>query len=332
MEYVKFGNTGMDVSRICLGAMGFGDVEKWTHKWVLDEENSRPVIKKALDLGINFFDTANIYSMGESEKILGRALNDYANRDDIVLATKVHQIMRPGQPNGGGLSRKAVLSEIDHSLERLGTDYVDLYIIHRWDYDTPIEETMEALHDVVKSGKARYIGASAMYAWQFQKAQRVAERNGWTKFVSMQNHYNMIYREEEREMIPFCRDEKIAVTPYSPLASGRLTRDWSETSFRSETDQVQHSKYDGMMDADRGIVERLAEVAVNHGVTRDKIALAWLLQKSQVTAPIVGAQKERHLVSAVGALDVKLEQSEVAYLEELYIPHPPVGLIPDPNN
>ncbi|MBC1649983.1 aldo/keto reductase [Listeria booriae] len=332
MEYVKFGNTGMDVSRICLGAMGFGDAEKWTHKWVLDEENSRPVIKKALDLGINFFDTANIYSMGESEKILGRALNDYANRDDIVLATKVHQIMRPGQPNGGGLSRKAILSEIDHSLKRLGTDYVDLYIIHRWDYDTPIEETMEALHDVVKSGKARYIGASAMYAWQFQKAQRVAERNGWTKFVSMQNHYNMIYREEEREMIPFCRDEKIAVTPYSPLASGRLTRDWSETSFRSETDQVQHSKYDGMMDADRGIVERLAEVAVNHGVTRDKIALAWLLQKSQVTAPIVGAQKESHLVSAVGALDVKLEQSEVAYLEELYIPHPPVGLIPDPNN
>lgn len=332
MEYVKFGNTGMDVSRICLGAMGFGDVEKWTHKWVLDEENSRPVIKKALDLGINFFDTANIYSMGESEKILGQALNDYANRDDIVLATKVHQIMRPGQPNGGGLSRKAILSEIDHSLKRLGTDYVDLYIIHRWDYDTPIEETMEALHDVVKSGKARYIGASAMYAWQFQKAQRVAERNGWTKFVSMQNHYNMIYREEEREMIPFCRDEKIAVTPYSPLASGRLTRDWSETSFRSETDQVQHSKYDGMMDADRGIVERLAEVAVKHGVTRDKIALAWLLQKSQVTAPIVGAQKESHLVSAVGALDVKLEQSEVAYLEELYIPHPPVGLIPDPNN
>ncbi|MBC2373391.1 aldo/keto reductase [Listeria booriae] len=332
MEYVKFGNTGMDVSRICLGAMGFGDVEKWTHKWVLDEENSRPVIKKALDLGINFFDTANIYSMGESEKILGRALNDYANRDDIVLATKVHQIMRPGQPNGGGLSRKAILSEIDHSLERLGTDYVDLYIIHRWDYDTPIEETMEALHDVVKSGKARYIGASAMYAWQFQKAQRVAERNGWTKFVSMQNHYNMIYREEEREMMPFCRDEKIAVTPYSPLASGRLTRDWSKTSFRSETDKVQHSKYDGMMDADRGIVERLAEVAVNHGVTRDKIALAWLLQKSQVTAPIVGAQKESHLVSAVGALDVKLEQAEVAYLEELYIPHPPVGLIPDPNN
>ncbi|MBC2368833.1 aldo/keto reductase [Listeria booriae] len=332
MEYVKFGNTGMDVSRICLGAMGFGDVEKWTHKWVLDEENSRPVIKKALDLGINFFDTANIYSMGESEKILGRALNDYANRDDIVLATKVHQIMRSGQPNGGGLSRKAILSEIDHSLERLGTDYVDLYIIHRWDYDTPIEETMEALHDVVKSGKARYIGASAMYAWQFQKAQRVAERNGWTKFVSMQNHYNMIYREEEREMMPFCRDEKIAVTPYSPLASGRLTRDWSETSLRSETDQVQHSKYDGMMDADRGIVERLAEVAVNHGVTRDKIALAWLLQKSQVTAPIVGAQKESHLVSAVGALDVKLEQSEVAHLEELYIPHPPVGLIPDPNN
>lgn len=332
MEYVKFGNTGMDVSRICLGAMGFGDVAKWTHKWVLDEEHSRPVIKKALDLGINFFDTANIYSVGESEKILGRALRDYANRDDIVLATKVHQIMRPGQPNGGGLSRKAILSEIDHSLERLGTDYVDLYIIHRWDYDTPIEETMEALHDVVKSGKVRYIGASAMYAWQFQKAQRVAERNGWTKFVSMQNHYNMIYREEEREMVPFCRDEKIALTPYSPLASGRLTRDWSETSLRSETDQVQHSKYDGMMESDRGIVERLAEVAINHGVTRDKIALAWLLNKDQVVAPIVGAQKESHLESAVAALDIELTLSEMRYLEELYVPHPLVGLIPDPKS
>lgn len=270
--------------------------------------------------------------MGESEKILGKALKGYANRDDIVLATKVHQIMRPGQPNGGGLSRKAILSEIDHSLERLGTDYVDLYIIHRWDYETPIEETMEALHDVVKSGKVRYIGASAMYAWQFQKAQRVAERNGWTKFVSMQNHYNLIYREEEREMVPFCRDEKIALTPYSPLASGRLTRDWSETSLRSETDQVQHSKYDGMMEADRGIVERLAEVAVNRGVTRDKIALAWLLNKDQVVAPIVGAQKESHLESAVAALDIELTMPEMHYLEELYVPHPLVGLIPDPKS
>ncbi len=330
MQYVKFGNTGMDVSRICLGAMGFGDAEKWTHKWVLDEEHSRPIIKKSLDLGINFFDTANIYSMGESEKILGRALKDYASRDDIVLATKVHQTMRPGLPNSGGLSRKEIMSEINHSLERLETNYVDLYIIHRWDYHTPIEETMEALHDVVKSGKARYIGASAMYAWQFQKAQRVAEQNGWTKFVSMQNHYNMIYREEEREMIPFCRDEKIALTPYSPLASGRLTRDWSETTLRSETDTIQHSKYNSMMEADRGIVERLAEVANNHNVTRDKIALAWLLNKDQVVSPIIGAQKESHLESAVAAFDIRLTPDEMIYLEELYIPHPVVGLIPDP--
>ncbi|MCM2677502.1 aldo/keto reductase [Alkalicoccobacillus plakortidis] len=330
MEYVKFGPTGMDVSRICLGAMGFGDAEKWTHKWVLDEENSRPVIKKALDLGINFFDTANIYSMGESEKILGRALKDYAKRDEIVLATKVHQTMRPGRPNSGGLSRKEIMNEIDRSLERLGTDYVDLYIIHRWDYNTPIEETMEALHDVVKSGKARYIGASAMYAWQFQKAQNVANNNGWTTFVSMQNHYNMIYREEEREMIPFCQDENIALTPYSPLASGILTRDWSETTFRSETDQVQHSKYSAMMDVDRGIVERVAELAVNHGVTRDKIALAWILNKDQVVSPIIGAQKESHLESAVDALEVHLTQDEMNYLEELYIPHPVVGALPNP--
>ncbi|MDQ0208709.1 aldo/keto reductase [Alkalicoccobacillus murimartini] len=331
MEYVKFGHTGMDVSRICLGAMGFGDAEKWTHKWVLDEENSRPVIKKALDLGINFFDTANIYSMGESEKILGRALKDYAKRDDIVLATKVHQTMRPGRPNSGGLSRKEIMNEIDQSLERLGTDYVDLYIIHRWDYNTPIEETMEALHEVVKSGKARYIGASAMYAWQFQKAQNVAKSHGWTKFVSMQNHYNMIYREEEREMIPFCKDEKIALTPYSPLASGILTRDWSETTFRSETDQVQHSKYSAMKEVDRGIVERVAELATNHGTTRDKIALAWILNKDQVVSPIIGAQKEKHLESAVGALDIQLTQDEMNYLEELYIPHPVVGALPNPN-
>ncbi|AXI09824.1 aldo/keto reductase [Oceanobacillus zhaokaii] len=330
MEYVKFGNTGMDVSRICLGAMGFGDTEKWIHKWVLNEEHSRPVIKKALDLGINFFDTANIYSMGESEKILGRALKDYADRDDIVLATKVHSTMRPGRPNGGGLSRKEIMSEINHSLERLGTDYVDLYIIHRWDYETSIEETMEALHDVVKSGKTRYIGASAMYAWQFQKAQRAAERNGWTKFVSMQNHYNLIYREEEREMIPFCHDEKIAITPYSPLASGRLTRDWSETTLRSETDMVQHSKYNAMMEADRTIVERLAEVANNYGVTRDKIALAWLLNKDQVVSPIIGAQKESHLESAATAIDIYLTPDEMHYLEELYIPHPVVGALANP--
>lgn len=237
--------------------MGFGDAKKWVHPWVLDEAGSRPILKKALELGINFFDTANWYSLGKSEEFLGRALKDYANRDEIVLATKVWGRMHEG-PNSAGLSRKAIMSELDKSLKRLGTDYVDLYIIHRWDYKTPIEETMEALHDIVKAGKARYIGASAMFAWQFQKALHVAEKNGWIKFVSMQNHLNLIYREEEREMLPLCKEEKIGVTPYSPLASGRLTRDWSETTHRSETDQIQKSKYDGTVDADRLIVERVA--------------------------------------------------------------------------
>src|SRR5689334_12611865 len=244
MDFTKLGNTGMDVSRICLGCMGFGDAERWIHKWVLNEENSRSIIKHALELGINFFDTANVYSIGTSEEILGRALKDFANRDEVVIATKVHGKMREG-PNGGGLSRKAILSEIDHSLKRLGTDYVDLYQIHRWDYQTPIEETMEALHDVVEAAKARYIGASAMWAWQFQKALHVAEQHGWTRFVSMQDHLNLIYREEEREMLPLCRDRKIASIPYSPLASGRLTRDASSTgTLRAETDQIQKMKYD----------------------------------------------------------------------------------------
>ncbi|WP_176585611.1 aldo/keto reductase [Priestia megaterium] len=326
MEYTKLGNTGLDVSRLCLGCMGFGVAERWFHPWVIDEEHSRPVIKKALELGINFFDTANIYSMGTSEEILGRALKEFANRDEVVIATKVQQQMHKG-PNGGGLSRKAILSEIDKSLKRLETDYVDLYIIHRWDYNTPIEETMEALHDVVKSGKARYIGASAMYAWQFQKALHVAEKNGWTKFVSMQNHLNLIYREEEREMLPLCKDEKIGVTPYSPLASGRLTRDWSEKTHRSETDKTQKSKYDATADADRLVVERVASIAEKHGVPRSHIALAWLLQKETVTAPIVGATKIPHLEDATAALSVKLTPEEVAYLEEPYIPHPVVGAL-----
>lgn len=324
MEYVKLGNTGLDVSRLCLGSMSFGVAERWVHQWVLDEERSRPIIKKALDHGINFFDTANVYSMGTSEEILGRALKDYANRDEIVLATKVHGRMHEG-PNGGGLSRKAIMSEIDKSLKRLGTDYVDLYIIHRWDYNTPIEETMEALHDIVKAGKARYIGASAMYAWQFQKALYVAEKNGWARFVSMQNHLNLIYREEEREMLPLCKEEKIGVTPYSPLASGRLTRNWSETTHRSETDQIQKSKYDATADTDRLVVERVASIAEKHGVPRTHIALAWLLQKEQVTAPIIGATKLSHLDDAVGALSVKLTTEEVALLEEPYIPHRIVG-------
>lgn len=324
MEYVKLGNTGLDVSKLCLGCMGFGDAKHWVHPWVLDEEGSRTIIKKALDVGINFFDTANWYSIGKSEEFLGRALKDYANRDEMVIATKVWGRMHEG-PNGAGLSRKAIMSEIDKSLKRLGTDYVDLYIIHRWDYNTPIEETMEALHDIVKAGKVRYIGASAMFAWQFQKALHVAEKNGWTKFVSMQNHLNLIYREEEREMLPLCKEEKIGVTPYSPLASGRLTRDWSETTLRSETDQIQKSKYDGTMDADRIVVERVASIAEKLGVPRTQIALAWLLQKEGVTSPIIGATKISHLEVAVESLSVTLSPEEIEFLEEPYVPHPIVG-------
>ncbi|PAE17190.1 aldo/keto reductase [Virgibacillus sp. 7505] len=324
MEYIKLGNTGLDVSRFCLGCMSFGEAEKWIHQWVLNEEQSRTIIKKALDLGINFFDTANVYSMGTSEEFLGRALKDYANRDEVVLATKVHGCMHKG-PNGAGLSRKAILSEIDKSLKRLGTDYIDLYIIHRWDYNTPIEETMEALHDVVKAGKARYIGASAMYAWQFQKALHVAEKNNWTRFVSMQNHYNLLYREEEREMLPLCKEEKIGVTPYSPLASGRLIRDWAETTYRSKTDQIQKSKYDATADADRLVAERVASLAEKHSVPRIHIALAWLLSKENITAPIIGATKISHLEDAVGSLSLKLTAADIAFLEEPYVPHSIVG-------
>ena len=325
MEYTRLGTTGMKVSRICLGCMGFGDAEHWTHKWVLNEENSRPVIRKALELGVNFFDTANVYSTGVSEEILGRALKDFARRDEVVIATKVRGRMRPG-PNGEGLSRKAILSEIDNSLKRLETDYVDLYQIHRWDYETPIEETMEALNDVVRAGKARYIGASAMFAWQFQSALHAAEKHGWTRFISMQNHLNLIYREEEREMLPLCRAEGIGLVPYSPLASGRLTRDWaSEQTMRSETDQIAKSKYDSTAETDQRVIERVAEIAGKLGVPRVHIALAWLLQKQPVTAPIIGATKISHLEDAVGALSVKLTPEDVAYLEEPYVPHHIVG-------
>ncbi|CAM4227032.1 aldo/keto reductase [Paenibacillus alkaliterrae] len=324
MQFVKLGNTGLDVSRLCLGCMSFGVAERSFHQWVLDEEHSRPIIKKALELGINFFDTANVYANGTSEEIVGRVLKEYANRDEIVIATKVHGRMHEGS-NGAGLSRKAIMSEIDKSLKRLGTDYVDLYQIHRWDYNTPIEETMEALHDVVKAGKARYIGASAMYAWQFQKALYAAERNGWTRFVSMQNHLNLIYREEEREMLPLCKEEKIGVIPYSPLASGRLIRDWTETTHRSETDQIQKSKYDATADTDRIVVERVAAIAEKHGVPRIHIALAWLLQKEPVTAPIIGATKVSQLEDAAGALSIKLTSEEIAFLEEPYVPHRIVG-------
>ena len=328
MEYVKLGNTGMDVSPICLGAMSFGTAEGWAHNaWALNEEDSRTIIKRALDLGVNFFDTANVYAYGASEEILGRALKDFARRDEIVLATKVFGNMHDG-PNGGGLSRKAILAQIDNSLKRLGTDYVDLYIIHRWDYHTPIAETMAALHEVVQSGKARYIGASAMYAFQFHRALHVAETHGWTRFVSMQNHYNLIYREEEREMMPLCLEEKIAVTPYSPLASGRLARPWSETTARLESDAIARQKYDATAEADKMVVERVAEIAEKHGVPRAHVSLAWLLHKTAVVAPVIGATKLSHLESAVEALSVKLSAEDVAYLEEPYVPHPIMGLIP----
>lgn len=326
MEYVKFGNTGMDVSQLCLGTMGFGDPNSGFHEWVLEEADSLPVIKKALDLGINFFDTANIYSYGASEKILGNGLKKYANRDEIVVATKAYMKMKQ-KPNSGGLSKKALFYQIDQSLERLQMDYVDLYIIHRWDYNTPIEETMEALHEIVKSGKARYIGASAMYAWQFAKAQAVAEKNGWTKFASMQNHLNLLYREEEREMLPLCADQKIAVTPYSPLAAGRLTRDWEATTKRFLTDKTAKSKYDKTEEQDRVIVERVAELAEKYQVKRAQIALAWLLQKEQVVAPIIGATKESHLLDAIPVLDLKLSQEDITYLESPYRPHEVVGAI-----
>ncbi len=325
MEYVKLGNTGLDVSPICLGCMSFGTAEGWFHNpWALDEESSRLIIKRALDLGINFFDTANVYAYGKSEEILGRALKDYANRDEVVIATKVFSKMRQS-PNGSGLSRKAILSEIDHSLKRLNTDFVDLYIIHRWDYNTPIEETMATLHDVLKAGKARYIGASSMYAWQFQKALHVAEKHGWTRFVSMQNHLNLIYREEEREMLPLCSEEKIAVTPYSPLASGRLARDWAETTKRLEADPIAKLKYGSTAEVDKLVVGRQAEVAEKHGVPRAHIALAWLLQKEPVVVPVIGATKVSHLENAVESLSVRLTPEEVVYLEESYVPHPIVG-------
>ncbi|WP_172256761.1 aldo/keto reductase [Saccharibacillus deserti] len=324
METVKLGRTGLDVSRICLGCMSYGIPDRGAHAWTMEEEASRPFIRKALELGINFFDTANVYSDGTSEEIVGRALNDFANRDEVVLATKVHGTMRKG-PNGGGLSRKVILAEIDHSLRRLGTDYVDLYQIHRWDPHTPVEETMEALHDVVKAGKARYIGASSMYAWQFLKAQHTAERHGWTKFVSMQNYVNLLYREEEREMLPLCEAEGVGVLPWSPLARGRLTRDWEETSKRSENDAFGRTLYDKTEEADRRVVEAVAEVAQERGVPRAQIALAWVLQKRPVTSPIVGATKAHHLDDAVAALSIKLTDEEIRRLEEPYVPHAVIG-------
>jgi aryl-alcohol dehydrogenase-like predicted oxidoreductase len=324
MDYVRFGRTGLEVSRICLGCMSYGVPERGSHPWTLDEESSRPFIKKALEAGINFFDTANVYSDGTSEDILGRALKDFARRDEVVIATKLHGRMRPG-PNGAGLSRRAILGEIDNSLRRLGTDHVDLYQIHRWDYHTPIEETLEALHDVVRAGKARYIGASSMYAWQFARALGIAERNGWTRFVSMQNYFNLLYREEEREMLPLCKAEGIAVVPWSPLARGRLTRDWDEKSTRSEADVIGKSLYAKSADADRRVVERVADIAIKRRVPRAQVALAWVLSKPTVTAPIVGATKLHHLDDALAALSLKLSPDEISALEQPYVPHAVVG-------
>jgi aryl-alcohol dehydrogenase (NADP+) len=327
MRYRKLGRTGLDVSVVCLGCMSFGVPERGRQPWSLDEEQSRPIIRAALEAGITFFDTANVYSDGTSEEITGRALREFADRDEIVLATKVHGQMRPG-PNGRGLSRKAIMAEIDHSLRRLGTDYVDLYQIHRWDRHTPIEETLEALHDVVKAGKARYIGASSMWAWQFAKALHVAERNGWTRFVSMQDHYNLLNREEEREMLPLCADEGIGVLPWSPLARGRLTRPWAETTARSQTDEVGRKLYDtpaAISASDRAVVDRVLSVASARGVPPAQVALAWVLAKPVVTSPIVGVTKPQHLDDALAAVDLALTDEEIAALEEPYVPHPVAG-------
>jgi aryl-alcohol dehydrogenase-like predicted oxidoreductase len=304
--------------------MTFGVPERGAHPWTLDEERSRPIIRRALELGFNFLDTANTYSDGTSEEIVGRALRDFARRDEVVIATKVFYPMRKG-PNGGGLSRKAIFTAIDDSLRRLGMDYVDLYQIHRWDYATPIEETLEALHDLVKAGKVRYIGASSMHAWQFCKALYLADRHGWTRFVTMQDHYNLLYREEEREMLPLCAAEGVGVLPWSPLARGRLTRAWDETTERARTDEFGKKLYAGTTDADRRVVERVAEVAARRGIPRAVVALAWLLNNRTVAAPIVGASKPQHLDDAIAALSLTLTSEEVAELEEPYIPHPVLG-------
>ena len=326
MDYIRLGRTGMEVSRICLGCMTYGDPNRGTHTWTLPEEQARPFLQRALELGINFFDTANTYSDGSSEEILGRAIRDFAKRDEVVIATKVYFPMSKGR-NARGLSRKAIMTNIDASLRRLGMDYVDLYQIHRWDHETPIEVTLEALHDVVKAGKARCIGASSMFAWQFSRALYLAERHGWTPFATMQDHYNLRHREEEREMLPLCAAEGIAVLPWSPLARGRLARAWDECTQRLEADAYGKKLYVANEDCDRKIVERVGEIAEKRGVPRAQIALAWLLHKPVVTAPIVGASKPHHLEDAVAALSVTLTPEEIAALEAPYVPHPIVGFV-----
>ena len=326
MRYVRLGNSGLKVSRLCLGCMSYGIPERGNHTWTLPEDQSRPLIKAALDAGITFFDTANVYSDGTSEEIVGRALRDFARRDELVLATKVHGRMRP-DANGAGLSRKAILAEIDHSLRRLGTDYVDLYQTHRWDYETPIEETLEALNDVVRAGKARYIGASSMFAWQFAQALAASERNGWARFVSMQNHYNLTYREEEREMMPLCTAEGVGVIPWSPLARGRVARPWGAKSAtpRGAGDAFGNKMYARTEEADKAVVDRVEAIANARGVPMAHVALAWHYTKPFVTAPIVGATKPAHLTDALAAMELTLSDDEVRQLEEPYVPHPVLG-------
>lgn len=323
MEYVKLGRTGLDVSKLALGCMSYGAPVSEQFCWVLEEPEARKVIKHAVNQGINFFDTANCYSNGVSEEILGRAVKDFMHREDVVISTKVFVEMR-NRPNGGGLSRKEIMYEVEQSLRRLGLDYVDILYIHRWDYNTPIEETMRALNDLVTDGKVRFLGASAMYAWQFQKAQYTAERHGWVPFVAMQNHYNLLYREEEREMIPLCKDMGVGLTPYSPLAAGRLSRDWTATTTRAELDKFAKGKYDSTKDTDKIIVDRVGELAERYGTTRTGIALAWQWHKG-VVAPIIGPTKEKYIDDAVAAIDVKLSDEDVAYLEEPYVPHKVMG-------
>jgi 1-deoxyxylulose-5-phosphate synthase len=331
VEYVNLGKTGLKVSRICLGCMSYGapalpeQAKGGRHVWALNEEQSQPFLRKALEFGINFFDTANVYSSGASEEVLGRFLKAHTRREAVVIATKVHGVMRE-EANGGGLSRKAILHELDASLRRLGTDYVDLYQIHRWDYETPIEETLEALHDAVKAGKVRYVGASSMFAWQFAKSLYLADLHGWTRFISMQNHYNLIYREEEREMVGLCQTEGVGIIPWSPLGRGRLARPWkSETTKRTETDQFGNTMYSHTEDADCQVVDRVGRVAQRRGIGYAQVALAWLLSKPYVTAPIVGATKPSHLEDAIAALSVRLTPEEIALLEEPYVPHPVLG-------
>ena len=323
MKYAKLGQTGLDVSRICLGCMSYGDTSRGGHEWALGEEEARPFFEKALDSGINFFDTANVYSKGSSEEFLGRALAKLASRDEVVIATKVFGPMHEG-PNGAGLSRKAILTEVEHSLRRLGTDYIDLYQIHRFDHSTPIEETLEALHDVVRSGKVRYIGASSMHAWQFAKSLFTSDAHGWTRFVSMQDHYNLLNREEEREMLPLCIDQGVGVIPWSPLARGRLTRPWGETTHRSESDRFGSNLYDSES-SDRDVVDRVLAIADKRNISPAQVSLAWLLSKPAVTAPIIGATKVQHLEDAVAAVDLELTAEEIAELERPYIPHAIAG-------